>query len=185
MEIKIEKREKKFRAWDKFQKEMIGAEYDKENIGILPSCDKTSAEMYYSNGNVTLINISCVSYDIMEFIGQYDKNKKEIYEFDIIKWREQLGDESKWREQFGDESYPVSRNDYVLGLVAWSKEICGFTIEQLTKGKWTNEIDRHIFEYDTEFYSVEGQLFCWEDVEIVGNRCQNPDLFENSLLTKN
>lgn len=179
MEIKIEKREKKFRAWDKFRNIMIGSEYNEENIGILPSCDETGATMYYSNGKVALINLSCVSYDIMEFIGKCDKNKKNIYEFDIIKWREQLGDDDK-----SDNSDIIIRNDYILGLVVWNKAFCGFAIEQLTKGEWANKIDDCVFEYDTEFYSIEGQSFHWEDVEIVGNRYQNPDLLENILLTE-
>jgi len=179
MEMKFGKREKKFRAWDKFQNKMIGVEYDKENIGLLPSCDRTGATMYNSNGNITLINISYDGYDIMEFIGQCDKNKKEIYEFDIIRWREQLGDNGNK----SNESDIIIRNDYILGMVVWNKEMCGFVIEQLTKGEWINKIEDCIFEYDTEFYSIEDQSFNWEDVEIVGNIYQN-DLLGNSLTDK-
>lgn len=172
VDMKIEKREKKFRAWDKFQNTMTGLEYDEENIGILPSCDKTGTTMYHSNGSIILINISYDGYDIMEFTGKYDKNKKEIYEFDIVKWKGIPDGEC------------VKKNDEILGLVVWSKDICGFIIEQLTEGNWINEIGDCTFKYDTEFYSREGQEFLWEDVEIVGNKYHNPDLLKNSLLTK-
>lgn len=174
MGIKIEKREKKFRIWDNFRNIMIGSEYNKENIGLLPSCDKTGATMYFSNGNITLVNISSDSYDIMEFIGKCDKNKKNIYEFDIVKWKEIPGEDGS-----------IIRNDEILGLVTWGKEECGFIVKQLTEGKWTNKIEDSTFGYDTKFYSELGQEFCWKDLEIVGNRYQNPDLLENSLLTKN
>jgi uncharacterized phage protein (TIGR01671 family) len=174
-DIKIEKREKRYRAWDHFQKKMIGIEYNQENIGILPSCDKTGTTMYHSNGNITLINISYDGYDIMEFIGKCDKNNKYVYEFDIIKWREQFGDES----DKSDDSGLIIRNDYILGMVVWDKEVCGFIVEQLTKGVWINKICDCTFKYDTEFYSLEGQSFHWEDVEIIGDKYQNADLLEN------
>lgn len=165
----IRNRERIFRAWDKFRKTMTGLEYDSGNIGLLPSCDSTSASSYCSNGNITLINISCKSYDIMEFIGKQDRNNKNIYELDII----------EWKEQFNDRFEPIERNDEIFGLVIWSEDRCGFVVEQLTKGKWTNKLEHHTFEYDTNFYSTDGQEFLWEDLEVVGNMYQNPELLVN------
>lgn len=162
----IKKRERIFRVWDKFQKIMIGLEYNKENIGILPSCDETGVSMYYSNGNITLINLSAVYYDIMEFIGKKDKNQKNMYEFDIVKWKEQLNDRFE----------PVKRNDDILGIIAWCEDECGFVVEQLTKGKLVDEMKHDTFECDTSFYSTDGQEFLWEDLEVVGNIFQNSDL---------
>lgn len=171
--INIARREKIYRAWSKFEKIMIGEDYDQENIGLLPACDSTGTSSYYSCGNVTLINVSFNDYDIMEFIGQKDKNNKRMYELDIIKWKEKFG-----------ESESIIRNDAILGLIVWSNDMCGFVIEQLTEGKFENKIGDQIYDHDVVFYSTEGEEFIWEDLEVVGNRYQNPDLLENSLLTK-
>lgn len=168
--MSMKNRERIFRAWDKFRKIMTGLEYDKENIGLLPSCDSAGISSYYSNGNVTLINISCRSYDIMEFIGKKDRNSKNIYEFDIV----------KWKEQFDDRFEPAERNDDIFGLIIWSEDECGFIVKQLTKGKWVNKLEHNTFEYDTNFYSTEGQEFSWEDLEVVGDAYQNPELLVNA-----
>lgn len=167
--ICMKKREKIFRAWDKFRNIMTGLDYDTENIGLLPSCDSTGTSSYYSNGNITLINVSSASYDIMEFIGKKDKNQKNIYEFDIVKWKEQF-----------NERFEYKRNDEILGIVVWSEDGCGFIVEQLTKGKWIDEMSHHTFEYDINFYSTDGQEFFWEDLEVVGNTYQNPELLINA-----
>jgi uncharacterized phage protein (TIGR01671 family) len=165
----LKKRERIFRAWDKFQKRMIGVEYNQENIGLLPSCDKTGASIYYSNGNITVINVSYNGYDIMEFIGVNDKNNKKIYEFDIVKWKEPY---------IGDPDC-IQRDDEIFGLVIWNKEICGFEVKQLTKGKCVSKIDNQLYEYDTEFYDDGCQTFNWEQLEIVGNRFQDSELLKN------
>lgn len=168
MERKIERREKEFRAWDKFRKLMVGPEYneDETNIGLLPSCDASGATMYFSNGDITLINVSNENYDIMEFIGIRDKNNKKIYEYDIVKWAA-LNDVT---------DSILEKNDDIIGLVMWSNYRCGFIVEQFTKGKWTKKIDNHIFENNTEFYSENGQEFAWGDLEVVGDRYRNSDL---------
>ncbi len=173
MSINIQKREKIYRAWHKFRKEMTGIDYDNENIGLLPACDNTGTSSYFSNGNITLINISFIDYDIMEFIGQRDKNNKRMYELDIVQWKEKFV-----------ESESIIRNDTILGLIIWSNEMCGFIVEQLTEGKFENKIDDQIYDHDVEFYSEEGEEFLWEDLEVIGNRYENQELVENSLLTK-
>lgn len=166
----IKKRERIFRAWDKFQKIMIGVEYNQENVGILPSCDETGTSMYYSNGNITLINLSSASYDIMEFIGKKDKNLKNVYEFDIVKWKERIDDKFE----------PDKRKDDILGIVTWNDDICGFIVEQLTNGKLVGEMEHNTLEYCTSFYSTDGQEFLWEDLEVVGNIYQNHELLVNT-----
>lgn len=173
MSINVRRREKIYRAWSKFEKIMTGVDYDKENIGLLPACDSTGSRSYFSNGNITLINVSFNDYDIMEFIGQKDINNKRMYELDIVRWKEKFG-----------ESESIIRNDAILGLIVWSNEICGFVVEQLTEGKFENKIDDQIYDQDVQFYSENGEEFLWEDLEVIGNRYQNPDLLENSLLAK-
>lgn len=173
----MKKREKIFRAWDIYKNTMIGIEYNNENIGLLPSCDKTGASIYYSNGNITMINVSFNGYDIMEFIGVHDKNNKNIYEFDIVKWKEPYNND--------EGSDYIQRNDEILGLVVWNKESCGFVLKQFTKGKFASEIDNQLYEYDTVFYDTEGQAFNWEQLEVVGNRYQNAELLVNAELLEN
>lgn len=172
--LNFKKREKRYRAWDKFRKEMMGIDFDGENIGILPSCDNTGTSSYYSDGNVTLINVSYHACDIMEWIGRKDKNRVNIYEFDIVKWG------------FGktkDEN--ILRNDQILGLVVWEEEYCGFIISELTKGKYITKTDGCESELGVSFYNDNGQVFLWDDVEIIGDIYRNPELIDNSILIKN
>ena len=88
----------------------------------------------------------------------------------MVKWRVQLGE---------DES--IKRNDYIFGLVVWSKNECGFIVEQLTKGKFVNTFGGNVFEYDTEFYSVNGAEFNWEELEVVGNKYENSAIYKQFL----
>ncbi len=172
---KIEVRERVYRVWDKFRNMMTGIDYDGDNIGLLPSCDNIGTSSYYSNEEVKLVNVSNNGYGIMDFIGAFDKNNKRIYEFDIVKWKEQYGNGSNYSDY-------IKRNDEIFGLVVWDKEMCGFSVEQLTKGKHSTNIGDSIFEHDTVFYSCEGRTFIWKDLEVVGNKYQNPELLVNTEL---
>jgi uncharacterized phage protein (TIGR01671 family) len=115
----------------------------------------------------TFINKILEELELMRFIGVHDTQGKEIYEADIVKWREQV-----------DKDNSVKTNEYIFGLVLWDREECRFIILQITKGKWTHKIGDHIFEHDTEFYSHDGAEFNWEDLEIIGNIYENPDLYD-------
>jgi uncharacterized phage protein (TIGR01671 family) len=102
----------------------------------------------------------------MRFIGVHDKQGKEIYEGDMVKWREQADNES------------IKINDYIFGVVLWNREECRFVVSQITKGKWTYKIGDNTFEHDTQFYSYDGEEFDWRDLEVVGNMYENSDLYE-------
>ena len=75
-----------------------------------------------------------------------------------------------------DES--IKSNEDIFGLVLWNKEECRFIISQITKGKWTYKVGDHIFEHDTEFYSRDGAEFNWEDLDVIGNIYENPELYD-------
>lgn len=72
----------KYKAYDKFTKKMM----DNENIGLLPENDDSGASSYYSNGNITLINVSNLAYILMEFTKFYDNHDVEIYEDYIVEY---------------------------------------------------------------------------------------------------
>lgn len=159
--MEIEKRIEKFRAWNKENKTM---DYDG---GFLFDLSDFNIEHYkYLCLNV-FINKILEELVLMRFIGSHDKEGKEIYEGDIVKWREQV-----------DKDESVKTNEYIFGLVLWNKEECRFIVSQITRGKWTYKVGDHTFEHDTEFYSHDGAEFNWEDLEVVGNIYENPELYD-------
>lgn len=166
--IEIEKRIEKFRAWNKENKTM---DYDG---GFLFDLSDFNIEHYkYLSLNI-FINKITEEFTLMSFIGSHDKKGREIYEEDIVKWKEQVGK---------DES--VKSNDDVFGVIIWNREECRFIVSQITKGKWTYKIGEHIFEHDTQFYSYDGAQFNWEDLEVIGNMYENTDLYEKLRQERN
>ena|SRR3990167_5878414 len=159
--MEIEKRIEKFRAWNKENKTM---DYDG---GFLFDLSDFNIEHYKYLCLNTFISKILEELELMRFTGVHDKQGKEIYEADIVKWREQV-----------DKDESVKSNDDIFGLVLWDREECRFIILQITKGKWTYKVGDHIFGHDTEFYSHDGAEFDWGDIEVIGNIYENPELYE-------
>ena len=160
--IEIEKRITKFRVWNKELKTMDydgGVLYDLFGFNI--------HDCKYLCLNRFILDISD-QFDLMQFTGAHDKQGKEIYEGDLIKWREQVG---------RDES--VKSNDDIFGIVLWDREGCKFIVSQITKGTWTYKVGDSLFEHDTEFYSYNGEVFSWNDLEVIGNIYENSDLYND------
>jgi len=122
-------REIKFRAWHK-EKKIIG-----EVLGI----DILHKEIFFSNGDVHCCGFSDFKYiDLMEYTGLKDKNGKEIYEGDILKFR----------------------NNHGIGVVKYYDEWGAFVVEYVKPRP----------------LSVLGMSYYKEDIEVIGNIYENPEL---------
>jgi len=89
-------------------------------------------------------------YVIMQFTGLKDKNGKEIYEGDIVSHRGEFEEEEK------------------IGVIEWfgGEDSAEFYVRQI---KAKDEFG---------FYEMQGKNFCWDELEIIGNIYENPELLE-------
>ena len=88
-----------------------------------------------------------------ECIGQTDKNFKEIYEGDVLKF--------------------AKRGVTIMGYMVW--EAPKFFIKQITKAEYESKIVRGYF-FSLVFYDEDGKIFNWQELEIIGNIHDNPEL---------
>jgi uncharacterized phage protein (TIGR01671 family) len=150
-------RELKFRAWHKGFKKMT------------PEFDLGATKLFYlkSNGLTSSINDNVV--ELMQFTGLKDKNEKEIYEGDIVKYRYKvtdIGDEHSTGETIGI--------DYLIGVVYFSSiyNAWGF-----------NNINKDLKYLDPDWLTGGAKHHCFlgfrpKDYEVIGN------IYENEYLLK-
>ena len=141
-------REIKFRAWNKKLKQMNQV--------------KSLSFVAHQDGRLDFIDAGWKwmpeVFELMQFTCLYDKNGKEIYEGDIVRWHKILhtsrGKEIDWGEAIGIIEHNVS---------AWSSEI---EIKHI-KGKPSSH-----------FYDEMGARFMFDEIEVIGNIYENPELLE-------
>ena len=150
-------RQIKFRVWDdqrkQFRDDSISFQTEKNNI----------VEVSFENGEDHFIKkdgfISYPSSQIQQFTGLHDKNGKEIFEGDIVRWGMHGG---SWGHEIWNRYAEVEINpDLQFRIIHY--------IHSETGEK--RPTDNYIFHFGKFAYTETEQF-----LEIIGNVFENPDL---------
>ncbi|ACH42287.1 YopX family protein [Bacillus paranthracis] len=128
----------KFRTWDKKAEVMEQYHY----LQLSPI-----GQLYHDGMNVT------DNYEIMQYTGLKDKNDKEIYEGDIVRYLD--GDE--WSTESGYDCEEFDNH----GVIFFDEECGRYDV--------TNK----------QGISYDDLFDCGVDFEIIGNIYENPELIKN------
>jgi uncharacterized phage protein (TIGR01671 family) len=135
-------REFKFRAYDKDKKIMIH-NYD-QSVGKIYSLPLGSSIRDF------VFNLGLSYETLMQYTGRTDKNGKEIFEWDIVRWKS-------------------DNNEYQVGFIVYHKEYCRFNVV------WETDLNNYLkngFHGTARFIESENE----EPLEVIGNILENPEL---------
>lgn len=166
-------REIKFRAWDKdrecFLPVIVGNTDIKDDNWICPLtfCEVNGEKNWYHNE-------MC---EIMQYTGLHDKNDKEIYEGDIVAI--DCSVDNSYYESW-DINYPATeRYDFQFRCsVIWVEETGGFGLEVEMCNLCKKARDKYDEDIENEMAEIRSGYFEWDELEVVGNIYENPELLE-------
>lgn len=146
----------KCRAWDKEFKEMVPVDalvFDEQVI-----------KATYQNGSI--VKDDAKNYELMQSTGLRDKNGKEIFEGDILKFNDEWDD-------YCYEGY-VDGSTEGINFVEIERETTCFTF-----GKFQTSDSSLLYFMKDEYLSFEDLITDKDfEFEIVGNIYENPELLE-------
>ncbi|HET3116460.1 phage protein [Streptococcus pneumoniae] len=157
----------KFRAWVKIGKRMVFSDdilaIDYENKEIV------TQQVYFESGLAVERDIYCYDFDdieLMQSTGLFDRNGKEIFEGDILK--------------FNDEWNEYCHEGYVDGSVE------GVNYVEVVRSEICFEFGKTKYPDSSLFILMEDEQLNFKDFiksedfefEIIGNIYENPELLE-------
>ena len=141
-------REHKYRGWHTTQKRMFSCEeMVSDQLTLLP-------DGRFINVNSASTSLSVIypkdKFIPLQYTGLKDKNGKEIYEGDIVEYKDILSDE-----------FAIDKNSNLIGVINWYEEKAGLVIQQ---AKENYRGGHYICNWDMAM-----------DIEIIGNIYENPE----------
>jgi len=144
-------REIKFRAWDKQENKMWTYEDDTNQVGFcIDSVHNTISVIDLENDNRLEIAV-----EIMQYTGLKDKNGKEIYEGDIVRFTNEID------EIFNEE----------VGTIIFEQSECNFCIQRTVINPENYPVPKTI----NTIYLIDNAQYN-AVYEVIGNVYENPNL---------
>ena len=151
-------REIKFRAWDKENKKMIYPVYGVDE-GVLDEPYLTLGGQVSHHDLSADEDVSDI-YELMQFTGLKDKNRKEIWEGDIV---------GKFEDK-DNLDYDDNPSKWIQ-VIEWNDEKAGWDI-----------LDTEVITVIEKIYSDQWDGNCGldnpEELEVIGNIYENPELLK-------
>lgn len=129
----------KFRAWDKLKKKMFGV------TGMHFSEAGELSSISIDTGSGELQDLSCDNFELMQFTGLYDKNGKEIYRGDIVKY------------------YHYPKN---MCVIRWDDELLSYKVTVVSEGVYCE--DYFFIKSDSSKFQLIGNIY--ENPELIGTK---------------
>ena len=155
------KREIKFRVWRVKKKRMyfidgtVNLKFWRGGFGIF----------IYSGTEEEFIDIFKEKLIIMQYIGLKSRNGKEIYEGDIVKLK-------NWSREYKCPKCEYKKEKDFIGKIVWNNRIVG--------DEYNYSVAGYYIEYNLKEISIDFNENCMDDLEIIGNKFENPELLKEA-----